>query len=51
MCGCVCVCAHTRAHARARVFVYMTDLDGAVAKSLANGLVDTGFASLYGLQP
>ena len=33
------------------VRVYLTDLDGAVAKSLANGLVGPGFASLYGLQP
>ena len=37
------------------VYIYMatvtSSLDGAVAKSSANGLVGTGFASRYQLQP
>ena len=37
-------------HFRLSMFVSLTGLDGAVAKLLANGMVGTGFASLYRLQ-
>ena len=55
MCVCVCVCVYVCACACVfvciNIIVYKCVFVGAVAKSLANVLIGTRFASWYWLQP